>query len=433
MDEIVTHKPLRIGRPEEPAPGRDWLKLALFAGLGLLVAGGLAAALLGYLGRRKYNQFSKRADLIIADYRGAHPPADEAENAAALFEKALDLYALPPKIGPLVSPTPDPEAVRAYVQSNARCLAALMEATGKPALDFGFDVAKGAAPMSGDVLRFRDMSILLALSARQAAESGRPQEGLDLAGRLLWLGANAGRPGLLVFRKTQTACELAVPHTLQRVLSASEPPAPAVEALLGRVTAYAGSRSKLPAAFDATRAWFLVSIRNELAAAKGEKLAARRADGLRDAALLEAHLEASAARAEKPYWQVAAGLSAEAEDRAIDRLPEWRSFSKALLRLVPLPSDLIADEAGAVAGLQAARLGLGCRLCRLKTGKYPETLDELAEGLPEQFPELPADPCTGEPFRYRRTGKGCLVWSAGRDRADDGGDPKTDLVFELKQ
>jgi len=433
MDEIVTHKPTRVRNQAEAEPPRDWLKTTLVAGVGLLVAAGLVAALLGYLAKGKYNQFCRRAELMVADYRQAHPPADEAENAVALFKQALDLYALPPKIAPLVSPTPDPEAVKAYVQSNARCLAALVAATGKPALDFGFDVDKGTAPMSSDVLRFRDMSILLALSARQAAEAGRAEAALDLAGRLLWLCSNSGRSGLLVFRKTQTACELAVPHTLQRILSASEPPAAPVAALLGRLTAYAGSRSKLPAAFDATRAWFLISIRNELEAAKGEKVATRRAEGLRDAALLEAHLEAAAALAEKPYWQIAGSLSAEAEDRAIDRMPPWRIYSQALLRLVPMPSELIADEAGAVAGLQAARLGLGCRLYRLKLGKYPEKLDELAEKLPEQFPELPADPCTGEPFRYRRTGKGCLLWSAGRDCRDDGGDAKKDLVFELKQ
>jgi hypothetical protein len=287
--------------------------------------------------------------------------------------------------------------------------------------------------MSADVLRFRDMSILLALAARQSAEAGRPEAALDLAGRLLWLGANAGRPGLLVFRKTQTACELAVPHTLQRVLSASEPPPAAVETMLGRVTAYLAGRSKLPAAFDATRAWFLVSIRNDLEAARGEKLAARRSEGLKDAALLEGHLEAAAALAEKPYWQIAANLSAEAEGRQLDRLPPWRSESKALLALIPRPSDLIADEAGAVAGLEAARLGLGCRLFRLKSGKYPETLAELAEQLPEQFKELPPDPCTGQPFSYRKTEKGCLLWSAGRDGRDDGADIKKDLVFELKK
>jgi hypothetical protein len=46
--------------------------------------------------------------------------------------------------------------------------------------------------------------------------------------------------------------------------------------------------------------------------------------------------------------------------------------------------------------------------------------------------ELPADPFTGKPFLLRRTETGCVVWSVGSDRADDGCDVDKGIVFGLR-
>lgn len=52
-------------------------------------------------------------------------------------------------------------------------------------------------------------------------------------------------------------------------------------------------------------------------------------------------------------------------------------------------------------------------------GELPETLDAL---VPKYLAEIPRDIMDGQPMRYRRTEKGgCLVWSIGMNRADDGG------------
>ena len=41
--------------------------------------------------------------------------------------------------------------------------------------------------------------------------------------------------------------------------------------------------------------------------------------------------------------------------------------------------------------------------------------------MPKLLPELPEDPFTGLDLAYRRTEKGYLVYSVGRDRQDDDG------------
>jgi hypothetical protein len=52
-------------------------------------------------------------------------------------------------------------------------------------------------------------------------------------------------------------------------------------------------------------------------------------------------------------------------------------------------------------------------------GELPETLSEL---VPEFLEQVPHDIMDGKPMRYRRTKEGgCVVWSIGRNRIDDGG------------
>ena len=108
---------------------------------------------------------------------------------------------------------------------------------------------------------------------------------------------------------------------------------------------------------------------------------------------------------------------------------------------LPANFRVVESDARALARLSGARLALGCKLHRLKTGQWPQSLADLQKAFPERFKELPNDPFTGQPFVYKLTDKGCLVYSVGPDGKDDGGaayDSKTravnyDLVFELKK
>ena len=63
--------------------------------------------------------------------------------------------------------------------------------------------------------------------------------------------------------------------------------------------------------------------------------------------------------------------------------------------------------------------GIACERHRLKHGRWPATLDDLAEfGLPT----IPADPFDGQPLRYRIVEDGAIVYSVGTNGEDDDGD-----------
>jgi hypothetical protein len=43
------------------------------------------------------------------------------------------------------------------------------------------------------------------------------------------------------------------------------------------------------------------------------------------------------------------------------------------------------------------------------------------------------DPFSGQPYRYRPGPGGFAVYSLGKDRKDDGGDPASDIAWEVKR
>ncbi len=54
----------------------------------------------------------------------------------------------------------------------------------------------------------------------------------------------------------------------------------------------------------------------------------------------------------------------------------------------------------------------------ISNGRFPKNLDEL---VPNYLPALPVDPFDGQPLRYKPLEKGCVIYSIGKDRHDDGG------------
>jgi hypothetical protein len=72
------------------------------------------------------------------------------------------------------------------------------------------------------------------------------------------------------------------------------------------------------------------------------------------------------------------------------------------------------------AHLRLLRAQLALREYRLRTGRYPDSLQELFSG---PLRETALDPFTETPLPYRRTGAGYLLYSVGPDARDDGGAP----------
>ena len=109
-----------------------------------------------------------------------------------------------------------------------------------------------------------------------------------------------------------------------------------------------------------------------------------------------------------------------------ERLATDPEFSEAVPWYFELTGFLASGAFGTVfikngqleATMLADRTGLACRLFKSRTGRYPESLEELVPGI---LKEIPIDPFTGKPLVYRREGEGFIVYSLGSNEKDDGG------------
>jgi len=98
-------------------------------------------------------------------------------------------------------------------------------------------------------------------------------------------------------------------------------------------------------------------------------------------------------------------------------------------------ASAVLRENDVVANQRLALTALALESFRNTNGRLPEQLDELVSKFLEEIPE---DPFLGVELEYRRTEKGYLIYSVGRDREDNGGleqsDKKScDITFTVER
>jgi hypothetical protein len=115
-------------------------------------------------------------------------------------------------------------------------------------------------------------------------------------------------------------------------------------------------------------------------------------------------------------------------------LPQEKNLASLLLRW--LPRVPFACQR-AQARLRTTIAALAVERYRLDRGRWPDSLDVLC---PCYLSSVPVDPFDFEPLRYRRLRDGVVIYSCGRDGADNGGviprqgladDTGYDLGFQL--
>ena len=87
-------------------------------------------------------------------------------------------------------------------------------------------------------------------------------------------------------------------------------------------------------------------------------------------------------------------------------------------RLLPTLGNGFKWEDRRLARLRAARAALAVERYRLKRGGLPASLQDL---VPEYLKTVPLDPFDGKPLRFRKLGRGFMVYSVGPDGKDEGG------------
>jgi hypothetical protein len=124
--------------------------------------------------------------------------------------------------------------------------------------------------------------------------------------------------------------------------------------------------------------------------------------------------EAAIALASKAYYQ-----STRERDNfqaRFDQLEEQRL--PLTMGLLPMLRMAVTRRACRQVYLAQMLLGIELEMHRRSTGSYP---DSLAELKPTYFKELPVDPFSGQPFHYRKEGKGYLLYSVGENGKDEEG------------
>jgi hypothetical protein len=144
-------------------------------------------------------------------------------------------------------------------------------------------------------------------------------------------------------------------------------------------------------------------------------------DLLEDAGLVDQTARLAVTALDRPFPQVLD--AATVLDRQVADLPRWALVARRVLP--PRFAETAVHDGEALTALRGARLMIALRLRRLKTGDYPD--GQLSSQ------DTPADPFSGDAFRCRRTAAGCLLWSVGPDRRDDGGTERKDIVLEIKR
>jgi hypothetical protein len=98
----------------------------------------------------------------------------------------------------------------------------------------------------------------------------------------------------------------------------------------------------------------------------------------------------------------------------------------AALMLPALGAATNAEDRGQTM-LELTRLAAALAVYRAKHGQHPDSLDDLVPGV---LDELPVDVYNAKSFVYKRDGEGYLLYSAGPNGNDDGGNNAQMQVFE---
>ncbi len=427
-----------------------------------LVLCGLATLCLGggcwaWKVERAGKQFVQRVDELVLAAEARLPELPEERNAAFIYRKAFDHLAYSSvfkseteEYGKLdlwkYCLDLDPGLLARYLSKNATALDLVRRAAGRPECDFGLDLHScefEQAPQMRHIVR------LLCVSARAKARAGNAGEALDDLITALAVARHVGRRGVLVHRMVQVACEGLTASVTEDVVKDGEPDAIAVERLLAALEGHCDHRGSMQHHLQFEKPNTLAAIYAPLVSGRADKgmvayaqsmLAGKgwrvlppyepavtdrmrywfwRNGGLTfsDARHYEEVMDQYVTAAGKPYPQSLAKVEDIAAEEC-ESSPWYREVSAELLGSMP---RIFRSDAAVEAKLRVARLGLGCLLHKLKFGRYPEDLADLPVKCPGHFRELPADPFTGKPMIYRKSGKGCVVYSVAKDREDNGG------------
>jgi hypothetical protein len=273
-----------------------------------------------------------------------------------------------------------------------------------------------------ELANFRDLARGESFMIRRALERNQPKEATDRATTMMRFAEQIRNEGAWIHYLVGRAIITITLSPLRESLSSVDDPN-ALQAIVEMARRYEQERAPLSQAVE--EEYYLgLSTYRDLRTGKLKWGAIQNLTGQSSPVSLEEWLYATGlgtpfllASSLKEYEQWYASLRAELEKPLWERkLRAWQP-RRYLNQLLVFPVESFANQE--LAELATVRL-LGCaaaiKLHRLRTGRYPDSLDALKLG------QMMIDPFTGKPFVYRRDAmKGFQLYSVGANRVDDGG------------
>lgn len=405
-----------------------------------------------------------RLDNIVATREAKFPPDDQ--NVMSLVRRihprVPDVYKewsqhsadwLPK---PDLNRLPDPAAAAEAKRVRTACLDVIKEARRAQSMTspggYHLDVKPNVlGTLLEPTQNLREIAALLALDAVVSALSGDRDPAVTSTHALLNAARGLGDEPFLISVLVRIACATIAKQTAERVLALGEPRNGLPE--LQETFAAESGEPLLTAGLKGERASFDKLFENldtgqtdlgEVSGSRGDSLTTSQSFGWW---VYRSHLpEDRAYYLETMTRLIDISRKPPHERKALfDREDDaFRAAAQANPRdrrhlltnlLMPAWTKVADADIRNKANLRSAAAGIACERFRQANGRWPNDLAEIPKAL---LPELPLDPYDGQPFRFRRTGDGVLVYAVGPDKADDGGnlttgnpEPGQDIGFRL--
>ncbi|MBM3500616.1 MAG: hypothetical protein FJX74_18320 [Armatimonadetes bacterium] len=350
-------------------------------------------------------------------------------------DNAFDHYLRATKLFPEARPwddaagrldTLDPAAAELIVLDAAAVLETFREGLDKECLIPGGVDFSTPFPYLADL---RSLARLLMVESHARMEQGDAEQAFSSCLDALKLGRDVARGGPLIHKLVSVACESIALKRIRAMAPMAGAPE-ALEELLARLQEV--EAREIPLSVTLAVEWD--ATRRQLQGWRDDPEQRTQAGALLGVPVLQINdvvLDEALARLEDYYAQMIDVAGTDYWLRRPEDVPPPKG-NVLVEMIVPVVGRGREKEVRHLAALRATVLTVALELHFARQGAYPKALAELT---PDVLTELPVDPFSGEPFRYRREGElTYTLYSVGPNGVDDGGTAgpggeALDLVF----
>ncbi len=361
------------------------------------------------------------------------------KNAAIEYVNAINLYVKEPEnLSDLYSYVlqnvwiEEAKALVPWLEQNAPAMAALREGAKKDDCMFPLLKAPGD-PMTNFLLphlsTMRSLARLLAIQGKYFESEGKYREALDNYLLIARVGYQVSKEPILISGLVGVALDSISMKAIEECIFRHDFDTQTLTWLLEKLQAAPGAADNYIIAMSGEKAFGMSVVddlfenRVSLADVLGSKPSLRVA--LPTAGMKLLGLKAIMKSDFRKYWNwmdewnnlpdhIALRQENMRADEIVEELPAW-SLAKMLVPAISRARiAFVRDKA--LRSILHAEIAL--QIYRNQKGQYPESLAAL-KGILE---DIPVDPFTNEPLRYKRTEDGFVVYSVNENLVDDGGE-----------